>query len=630
MKFKKMLSLILLAFLSFTYQANASVKPSSLYSNYDYVIDSYDIDIKVNENNTYDITENITAYFNIYKHGIYRTIPLKNEVIRLDGTKEKNRVKISKVSVNDKYTTSKENGNYKIKIGSASTTLIGQQNYEIKYNYNIGKDKTKNYDELYYNIIGNEWDTVIGNITFTITMPKEFDAGKLGFSSGKYGSVENSLIDYEVNGNIITGRYNGILDSGEALTVRMELPEGYFVNASVYTFQDYLYIGIPVALLLLSIILWFLFGKDDIVVETVEFYPPEGFNSLEIGYLYKGEAEAKDVTSLLIYLANKGYLKIEEIEETSLFSKSKKFKLIKLKDYDGNDENEHSFLNGLFFRKDEVTQSDLHNKFYHTMNNILKRIDDKDNKNTIFEKSSSKKGVLVIMMILITIITIIGIPTISYAGVSELIMTLGIACFYIPFYAVGISMKGVHTFKVIWLGFVIFHSSIFFMSMPIREALFDSKFYLFGFVTGIICIIGMIICYKHMKKRTPYGTEILGKIKGFKNFLITAEKDKLESMVMTNPTYFFDILPYTYVLGISDKWISKFESINLQAPDWYNGTSDFNVRTFNTFINSTMSTAQSTMTSRPSSSSGGGGRSSGSSGGGSSGCGSGGGGGGSW
>jgi hypothetical protein len=30
------------------------------------------------------------------------------------------------------------------------------------------------------------------------------------------------------------------------------------------------------------------FGNDEKVIETVEFYPPEGFNSAEVGFLYKG------------------------------------------------------------------------------------------------------------------------------------------------------------------------------------------------------------------------------------------------------------------------------------------------------------------------------------------------------
>ena len=60
----------------------------------------------------------------------------------------------------------------------------------------------------------------------------------------------------------------------------------------------------------------------------------------------------------------------------------------------------------------------------------------------------------------------------------------------------------------------------------------------------------------------------------------------------------------------------------MQAPSWYDSPSGFNTIAFGSFINSTMNTAQTTMT--YSSSSGG------SSGGGSSGGGSGGGGGGSW
>ena len=129
-----------------------------------------------------------------------------------------------------------------------------------------------------------------------------------------------------------------------------------------------------------------------------------------------------------------------------------------------------------------------------------------------------------------------------------------------------------------------------------------------------------------MPKRTKYGNEMLGKLRGFKNFLETAEKEKIEAMVMENPTYFYDILPFTYVLGVSDKWIKKFESIALQAPSWYDSNNAFDVVSFGNFMDSTMSSAQSAMSSSPSSSSSGGG----SSGGGFSGGGSGGGGGSSW
>ena len=102
----------------------------------------------VNEDNTFDITERITANFNIPKHGIYRKIPLKNSIKRTDGTKSNNIAKISDISVSEDYTTSNENGYKVIKIGNANRTFKGTHAYTIKYKYNIGKDPIKDVDEL--------------------------------------------------------------------------------------------------------------------------------------------------------------------------------------------------------------------------------------------------------------------------------------------------------------------------------------------------------------------------------------------------------------------------------------------------------------------------------------------------
>ena len=182
--------------------------------------------------------------------------------------------------------------------------------------------------------------------------------------------------------------------------------------------------------------------------------------------------------------------------------------------------------------------------------------------------------------------------------------------------------------KIFWLGFTFFHSLMFLSSMSIMDAIREENIFFIGFIIGVICIIGMIICLKLLPKRTVYGNSILGKIRGFKTFLAATEKERLEAMVMQDPLYFYNILPYTYALGISSKWIKKFEDINLQEPDWYSGTSNFSIISFGTFIDKTMTSANSAMASSPSSS----GSSSGGgfSGGGSSGGGSGGGGGGSW
>lgn len=600
------------------------------YSSYDYVIDKYDINIIVNENNTFDVTETIDTYFNVPKHGIFRTIPLKNTIKRLDGTTSTNRTQIKNVSVNAENSTSKEEGNYQIKIGSASETLTGEKEYIIKYTYNLGKDPVKDYDELYYNIIGNEWDTVIGNITFSITMPKSFDSSKLGFSAARVGSTDSSKIKYSVSGNTITGSYNGILWENEALTVRCELPEGYFVGAGLdINLLNYIVYLFPIIFLIIAILLWYKFGRDDQVIETVEFYPPEGFNSLEVGFLYKGETVNQDVTSLLIYLANKGYIKIVETEEKSLFSKAKGFKIIKLKDYDGDNVNERLFLNGLFAMRRlntssaensinqnttptlEVTSADLYDKFYITMSNILLNINNKENKNKILEKSTSSKAKFIIFMIIATY-CLITIPPVLEYGESSLLVALlfpGIG-FTVMFKMLldpklrnssgnKLSYASVILFFLIWgLGFGGLP-----WAMMVLPALQQDSIYLIGYFVGIFCVLGMVVCLTYLPKRTSYGNEILGKIKGFKNFLETAEKDQLEAMVAKNPTYFYNILPYTYVLGVSDKWIKKFEVISMQAPTWYDASDTFDVATFGTFMNSTMSSATSAMSYDSSSSS---------------------------
>ena len=76
-----------------------------------------------------------------------------------------------------------------------------------------------------------------------------------------------------------------------------------------------------------------------------------------------------------------------------------------------------------------------------------------------------------------------------------------------------------------------------------------------------------------MKRKTEYGEKITAQVLGFRHFLITVEKPKLEALVEENPNYFYNILPYTYVLNISKKWIKKFEDI--PVPDLDMGNFDY-------------------------------------------------------
>ena len=625
------------------------------YKSDDYVIDKYNIDMIVNENNTIDITETITAFFNVPKHGIIRTIPLSNKIERLDGTTSKNRTQISNINIDNQYTTSRKMGNLLIKIGSPDKVMTGEQVYTIKYTHNLGKDPLEDKDELYYNIIGNGWDTEIGNISFSITMPKNFDSSKLGFSYGKKGSTGNNKVNYTVNDNKIVGNFDGILDDEEALTVRCELDEGYFVNAKLkVNLLEYIYFIIPIIFLIISYLLWKKYGKeDDIVVDTVEFYPPEGLNSLEVGYFYNGIASQNDVVSLLIYLADKGYIKISESGQKHILSNVSDFQIIKLKDYDGDNLNEQLFLEGLFRKKPKlnllenkntispedstvlVTSYDLYDNFYTTLFRIRNNINTKKNRDLIFEKSSESKKIYVIIMILLSYFLITVPAILNYGNIDFLIPGLlfpGIGFGVILYSFFKRSNSGapftVKLFLLLW--------GVFFGGVPwaimVLTAIIQDPVYLMLYIMVIVVIVGMCSFLNYMPKRTPYGMEMLGKITGFKNFLETAEKEKLEALVEQNPNYFYNILPYAYVLGVSNKWIKNFESISLQAPTWYDSAVPFSISSFSSFMDSTMNSAAQAMSSNPVTDTGGMGGSSGGgfSGGGFSGGGSGGGGGSSW
>lgn len=61
--------------------------------------------------------------------------------------------------------------------------------------------------------------------------------------------------------------------------------------------------------------------------------------------------------------------------------------------------------------------------------------------------------------------------------------------------------------------------------------------------------------------RSKEDLKVYGKVCSFKRFLIVADKKRLEMLVEENPDYFYDVLPYFYVFGISKKMKSKFDRI---------------------------------------------------------------------
>ena len=213
----------------------------------------------------------------------------------------------------------------------------------------MGKDPYKGFDELIFHAYGDYWGTEIKNASIQVNMPKNISGTQVNFFLDKYRETNaNEFVDYRISGNSIYAEFNqekyydyqekeycsqewhideyGICEMPsyygdevleKSLTIDIELPEGYFVGGSWnYGWGSFIICLITFAITVWNFIRWRKFGKDfPNKAETVEFYPPENFSSAEIGYIHGRQTNKKLTISLIVQLASKGYIKIDEIEK---------------------------------------------------------------------------------------------------------------------------------------------------------------------------------------------------------------------------------------------------------------------------------------------------------------------------
>ena len=526
-------------------------------------ISSYNVILDVKEDNKINVTENITVDFTVSnKHGIYKFTPLWLEYTGKDGKTIKRKSLISNLrSPNEKYSVDTVNKKARIRLGDENEFVgLNEKTYTIEYTYNMGKDPYKGFDEFIFHAYGDEWGTEIKNATLEVRMPKKINKDNINFYLDKYReNPANSYVDYTVNGNTIYAKFNQekytqylteeycsddwhheedgsctlpyyyekVLDN--ALTIDIELEEGYFTGGT----YNYGYISLIISIIILGITIWHFirwlkYGKDfPKRVETVEFYPPENYDAAEIGYIYGKQANKKLTIALIIQLASKGYIKIDDLK-----TKKDNIQITNLVPKNESSNNleplsklEKKVYDRLFTKEDVIILS-KHKTFYKVFDDVEEALDKKF-KDLLNDKVASNKF---IKSIFITIIVFI-LSLVSYFVIEDLDPNLSI-------------------------------------------------FYNLSFLCILINIFLTII----MKRKTKYAQEIIAKVKGFRNFLITAEKENLEALVNENPNYFYNILPYTYVLGVSKKWISKFEDIPLPETDM--GTYDYyNTSSLNSIYN---------------------------------------------
>ncbi len=606
---------------------------SAVYPGAKYIITKYDANIKVNENNVYNITESYdVCYTQSGSHGIYRDIPTSADFRRANGDVTKNvKTQVTNIKVTgDKVSKSRENNNIRLKIGDPDRTLSKGEtkHYTISYDYNFGPDRLNGVDEFYFNIIGSEWasDVLFLDTDFRIEFPKDIEESKIGFTHGyKHDSLDGGTPFELKNNRTIVGSYSDPLKGGEALTIRVTLPEGYIQNAAYGTNTIGLIIFTVLTVIILAIILlcFLAFGRDEKLPLYNRTSPPDGMNPVQFGALVNS-SDSECVTSLFYYLAEKGYLKIEE-------TKKNKFDIIILKDYDGADPSERVFMESLKrYDSDNdgrIKLSSLKDRFYSKISKIIKAAGVKELKSKIYTKSGNTYQALayttLVIYLVLTVIFLIADP---YANDDTMIVLMLLAFFIIP--GIWIATLGLkQLFKegnrisgVIMIIFGGMFAYIPLMLLLNIDLLFDStQITMILEAAAATAIIGL--CAKNGKRYTEEGRKIMTDVLSYYENIKNARPDADHGF-----SYFYYTFAFAFAAGLSSAFARRFKDAIAQPPDWYTGTSSFSHFDTSSF-SSAMHSISSSSTSSPSSSSGGGG---GGGGGGSSGGGGGGGGGGGW
>ena len=631
-----LLGFILAAALAFAGMLQA--QPVHAASNF--YIEDYNIEMQVNEDDTYLITETLDVHFTQESHGIYRAIPYKTTLNR-DGQVDTFYGKVKDFQMLSGQPVEKEKGDdtYYFKIGDPNKFADTDTTYQLSYVFDMRGDHLDGADEVYYNLVGTSWEAQdIKHVSFEVTFPKEFDTSKVGVKTGYDVNVpvseeDNKVIYGETEENVLAG-----------LTIRAILPEGYFTRqARTSNLLFYILIAIMAAVTAAGFVLWRKYGKDPTIVETEEFYPPEGLSAAEVAYLETGELDGEQITSILLTLADKGYLTISEKEIHYGLKKQKtkaEYEITKIKDYDGDSEDERDFMIGLFeeHHRTNVKMSDLKNSFYETVNDIRSNITDRYSGELYDSKAETIATILRLIgamgMIALFLVSkllngspfIVGEDLLIYVAFMVLEIALPLVGFFGIAKWIYKPKKGVLKFLLGFLG----NAALVLVGFGLA-VLFDTCMgaqivpYLLGMAMIFLLYLMAALC----ERMTDEYAALLGKIRGYKRFLQVAEKERMEMLAEEDPDYFYKNLAFAFALGVTAVYAKRFANLAKEPPRWYSGPYYATGMVFNSThmmdsMDSMMSSVSSTMVSSPSSSgSGGGGSFSG-------GGGAGGGGGGSW
>ncbi len=324
-----------------------------------------------------------------------------------------------------------------------------------------------------------------------------------------------------------------------------------------------------------SIVLYFLYGREKEIISGVQLEVPRMLNPLEMALFLKYMILPPDVISLVPYLESEGYLLTKQINAEAMGSSRRygayDLEITKLKDYDGNNAMEKYMMGKLFEDRDTVILSE----FIKSGDNGIvcaiaqkvyprKMLDlyTKEPQTVIARKVAC--GVTWIALLLVNAITasqmvrtdsrvMVTLMAVLFSCVSVLLMSLGNNSHVS--WGSGKIIAGKKAIPAkIGMGLIFMCVPCILMAIYTNYALDTIAAYAVSMI-----ILGIIMNVSNAVDRmSDYSREVYSEINRFKDFLNVTERPVLDKMFRDNPAYYMKVLSYGYVLNISDKWVNEY------------------------------------------------------------------------
>ena len=480
--------------------------------------------IAVEKDGSAVVTERITLAFEGEWHGIHRTIP-----IQYPGPTGTNyELYLSVTSVTDdsggalKYESTVSNGSRDLKIyipNAVDATRI----VEITYRVRNGTRFFDSHDEFYWNVTGNDWPVPIDHASATVQFPaKAADALRAQAFTGVYGSSERGATA-KVEGTEAHFETNNPLPMRGGLTIDVYIPKDILKEPSAIV-RFFWFLGgnpilfLPLVTLAAMLALWWVKGRDpDPGVSVAPMYePPSGLSPAEAGTLLDDTIHPRDITSTIVDLAVRGYIKIEETSEKILVFTHKDyiFHLLKPREQWPVDlaPHEHVMLENIFAAGDDPRLSSLKNRFYTAVPAIR----------TDIMSALKRKGIYLLDP--------------ESANAYNVAAIFAIVAPFALFQFLG------------WANF------------------FNSPLMLV--ICGVVSALIWWLFAREMTAKTVKGGRVHVAVLGFQEFMNRVDADRLKVMP---PTTFEKYLPYAMALGVEHHWAQAFTGIVKDPPQWYVG-----------------------------------------------------------